>query len=71
VIYGENNMQYWEYKTIRIPKVAFTAGEREYEMTKKLNGLGQQGWELVKEVATFSSNSNCLIFKRSKAPTHT
>ncbi len=61
-------MQQWEYKTIRRPKVAFTAGEREYEMTKELNDLGQQGWELVQEVATVSSNSNCLIFKRPKAP---
>ncbi|SCP98794.1 DUF4177 domain-containing protein [Anaerobium acetethylicum] len=54
-------MQKWEYKILDFEKV-FYAANADGEIVKLLNGLGQEGWELVGH-ATF--NVHMFVLKRA------
>lgn len=56
-------MQKYEYKTVNLFLTPMDSEVSQFEITKKCNELGKDGWELVK--FEIHNNTNImLIFKR-------
>ncbi len=56
-------MKQYEYKTVNLYLTPIESDVSQYEIQKKCNELGKDGWELVKYEIHDSTNI-LLIFKR-------